>query len=84
MQGEQKPTPQASEHMLAVSSQHYTVQLTLEKVQLLLVLSATFLFHLAQVIIGDKSILMEGCLVETHSVLEPGTVLPPGRLVPAG
>ena len=37
-----------------------------------------------QVIIGDKSILMEGCLVETHSVLEPGTVLPPGRLVPAG
>eukprot|EP00891_Asterochloris_glomerata_P001806 jgi/Astpho2/1806/e_gw1.00037.15.1_t len=37
-----------------------------------------------EVIIGDKSILMEGCLVETHSVLEPGTVLPPGRLVPAG
>ena len=35
-------------------------------------------------IIGAKSILMEGSVVQTHSKLSPGTVLPPGRLVPSG
>jgi carbonic anhydrase/acetyltransferase-like protein (isoleucine patch superfamily) len=37
-----------------------------------------------EVILGAKCILMEGSLVEAHSILAPGTVLPPGRLVPAG
>ena len=36
------------------------------------------------VIIGDKSILMEGSLVETQSILMPGTVLPPGRYIGSG
>eukprot|EP00803_Ostreobium_quekettii_P000590 evm.model.scf_882.8 EVM.evm.TU.scf_882.8 scf_882:46563-49065(+) len=35
-------------------------------------------------IIGARSILMEGSVVQTHSQLLPGTVLPPGRLVPSG
>ena len=37
-----------------------------------------------EVIIGDKCILMEGSLVETQSILAPGTVLPPGRYVGSG
>ena len=37
-----------------------------------------------EVIVGDRSILMEGSLVETQSILAPGTVLPPGRLVASG
>lgn len=35
-------------------------------------------------IIGAKSILMEGSVVQTHAKLAPGTVLPPGKLVPSG
>ncbi len=37
-----------------------------------------------EVVIGDKCILMEGSLVENHSVLAPGTVVGPGRLIPSG
>ena len=37
-----------------------------------------------EVLIGEKCVLMEGSLVENHSILAPGTVLPPGRLVPSG
>lgn len=37
-----------------------------------------------EVILGGKCVLMEGSLVEQHSILAPGTVLPPGRLVPSG
>lgn len=35
-------------------------------------------------IIGERSVLMEGCIVQTHSKLAPGTVLPPGRMVKSG
>ncbi|XP_078433447.1 gamma carbonic anhydrase-like 1, mitochondrial [Wolffia australiana] len=35
-------------------------------------------------IIGQRSILMEGSLVETNSILEAGTVVPPGRRIPSG
>ena len=35
-------------------------------------------------VIGDKCILMEGSLVESHCVLAPGTVVTPGRLIPYG
>lgn len=38
----------------------------------------------SEVIVGARSILMEGSYVEKHSVLEPGTVVPPGRLIPSG
>lgn len=37
-----------------------------------------------EVLIGDRSVLMEGSFVETQSVLAPGSVLPPGRLVATG
>lgn len=37
-----------------------------------------------EVLIGEKCVLMEGSLVENHSILAPGSVLPPGRLVPSG
>ena len=37
-----------------------------------------------EVLIGAKCVLMEGSLVENHSILAPGSVLPPGRLVPSG
>ena len=35
-------------------------------------------------IVGDKSILLEGSMMEKNSVLEAGSVLPPGRRVPSG
>lgn len=35
-------------------------------------------------VIGDKCVLMEGSLVESHCVLAPGTVVTPGRLIPYG
>ncbi|KAM7257829.1 hypothetical protein ACFE04_013570 [Oxalis oulophora] len=35
-------------------------------------------------IIGQRSILMEGSLVETQSILEAGSVVPPGRRIPSG
>ncbi|CAG9467687.1 unnamed protein product [Pedinophyceae sp. YPF-701] len=36
------------------------------------------------VYIGDRSILMEGCILEGNNILAPGTVVPPGRLIPEG
>jgi carbonic anhydrase/acetyltransferase-like protein (isoleucine patch superfamily) len=36
------------------------------------------------VIIGAKSALMEGSIVEENAVLAPGSVLPPARRVPSG
>ena len=38
----------------------------------------------SECLIGDRSVLLEGSLVESHAVLAPGSVLPPGRLVPGG
>ncbi|GLJ44241.1 hypothetical protein SUGI_0924280 [Cryptomeria japonica] len=35
-------------------------------------------------IIGQRCVLMEGSLVETHAILEAGSVLPPGRRIPSG
>lgn len=37
-----------------------------------------------EVLIGQRCILMEGSLVETHAILESGSVVPPGRRIPAG
>lgn len=37
-----------------------------------------------EVVLGDRTILLEGSLVETHSILTPGSVVPPGRLIPSG
>ena len=34
--------------------------------------------------VGDRSVLLEGSLVEKHAVLAPGSVLPPGRRIPSG
>jgi len=36
------------------------------------------------VIIGEKCVLGEGSLVESHAVLRPGSVVPPGRRIPSG
>lgn len=33
---------------------------------------------------GEKSIIMEGCVMQTNSILSPGSVLPPGKFVPSG
>jgi carbonic anhydrase/acetyltransferase-like protein (isoleucine patch superfamily) len=35
-------------------------------------------------IVGARSVLMEGSMMESYSVLAPGSVLPPARRVPAG
>ncbi|GBF97437.1 gamma carbonic anhydrase-like mitochondrial [Raphidocelis subcapitata] len=35
-------------------------------------------------IVGARSVLMEGSMMESHSVLAPGSVLPPARRVPEG
>jgi carbonic anhydrase/acetyltransferase-like protein (isoleucine patch superfamily) len=35
-------------------------------------------------IVGARSVLMEGSMMESHSVLAPGSVLPPARRVPTG
>lgn len=35
-------------------------------------------------IVGARSVLMEGSMMETRSVLAPGSVLPPARRVPEG
>lgn len=37
-----------------------------------------------EVLVGQRCILMEGSLVETHAILESGSVVPPGRRIPAG
>lgn len=36
------------------------------------------------VVIGEKCTLMEGCLVESNVILEPGTVVPPYARIPSG
>lgn len=36
-----------------------------------------------EVIVGARSILMEGSRVKQHSILLPGTVVPPGRMIPS-
>ncbi|KDD74885.1 hypothetical protein H632_c1010p0 [Helicosporidium sp. ATCC 50920] len=38
----------------------------------------------SEAVVGDRCVLLEGSLVEKHSVLAPGSVLPPGRRVPSG
>ena len=35
------------------------------------------------VVVGAKSIVLEGARLEKGSMLAPGTVVPPGRLIPA-
>ena len=35
-------------------------------------------------IIGARSVICEGAIVETESILAPGTVLPPARRIPSG
>lgn len=34
--------------------------------------------------VGARSVLLEGSLMEKHSVLQPGSVLPPTRRIPSG
>jgi hypothetical protein len=34
--------------------------------------------------VGARSVLLEGSLMEEHSILQPGSVLPPTRRVPSG
>lgn len=36
------------------------------------------------VVVGDKCTIMEGSLVENHSILEPGTVVMPYQRIPSG
>merc|ERR1712232_920842 len=36
------------------------------------------------VLIGDKCTILEGCLVESHTILEPGTVVLPFTRIPSG
>lgn len=35
------------------------------------------------VVIGDKSVILEGARLEKSCMLAPGSVVPPGRLIPA-
>lgn len=37
-----------------------------------------------EAVIGDRSVLLEGSIVEGQTVLAPGSVVPPGRLIPRG
>lgn len=37
-----------------------------------------------EAVIGDRSILLEGSVIEGQAVLAPGSLLPPGRLIPRG
>lgn len=38
----------------------------------------------AKVIIGARSVVCEGALIETESILAPGSVVPPARRIPSG
>jgi carbonic anhydrase/acetyltransferase-like protein (isoleucine patch superfamily) len=35
------------------------------------------------VVIGDKSVILEGARIEAGAQIAPGSVVPPGRLIPA-
>lgn len=40
--------------------------------------------HIEQdVVIGDRSVIMEGARLEAGCMIAPGSVVPPGRLIPA-
>ena len=38
----------------------------------------------SKVLIGARSVLCEGSIVESESILAPGSVLPPARRIPSG
>lgn len=38
----------------------------------------------SDVVIGAKSVILEGARIEKGAMVAPGSVVPPGRLVPAG
>ncbi len=37
-----------------------------------------------KVLIGARSVICEGALVETESIITPGSVVPPARRIPSG
>ena len=39
---------------------------------------------LPQVLIGARSVVCEGAILESESILAPGTVVPPARRIPSG
>ena len=46
------------------------------------VLSSCHIEH--DVVIGARSVVLEGARIEKGAMIAPGSVVPPGRLVPAG
>ena len=39
---------------------------------------------LSQVLIGARSVVCEGAILESESIIAPGTVVPPARRIPSG